>query len=147
MKVYDHYLFDADGTLFDTVDLICTCFDYVTEKYCGMTVDREVIISGIGSPLKSQLIAHLGPKLDYEMLLADYLQYQLAIMEDKISPFPHVAETLATLKNAGKNWRWSPREDGSAWRGSSPQPAPPSISMCWSPRKIPRSTNPTPNRP
>lgn len=102
MKVYDSYLFDADGTLFDTVDLICTCFDYITEKYAGITVDRATIINGIGAPLRSQLTAHLGPELDHDLVLADYLKYQLSIMEDKITPFPHVAETLATLKGAGK---------------------------------------------
>ncbi len=102
MKVYDSYLFDADGTLFDTVDLICACFQYVTEKYTGKTVDRTTIINGIGSPLKSQLITHLGQEIDLDQILDDYLQYQLSIMADKINPFPHVSETLEILKDAGK---------------------------------------------
>ncbi len=102
MKVYDSYLFDADGTLFDTVDLICTCFQYVAEKYAGKTVDRKTIINGIGSPLRSQFITHLGHELDHDQILDDYLQYQLSIMADKINPFPHVAETLELLKSAGK---------------------------------------------
>ncbi len=102
MKSYDSYLFDADGTLFDTVDLICTCFQYVAEKYTGKTMDRSTIINSIGLPLKSQLITHLGPKLDHEQIMDDYLQYQLSKMEDCISPFPHVTETLEILKNAGK---------------------------------------------
>lgn len=102
MKVYDNYLFDADGTLFDTVDLICDCFQYVAEKYAGKTMDRQTIIHGIGSPLRSQLIAHLGSELDHDLILDDYLQYQLGIMDDKITPFPHVVETLETLKCAGK---------------------------------------------
>jgi pyrophosphatase PpaX len=102
MKPYDSYLFDADGTLFDTVDLICSCFQYISEKYTGKTMDRETIINGIGLPLKSQLITHLGAKLDHEQILDDYLQYQLSIMENSIHPFPHVIETLEILKNAGK---------------------------------------------
>jgi pyrophosphatase PpaX len=102
MKQYDSYLFDADGTLFDTVDLICKCFQYVAEKYAGMTMDRSTIINGIGLPLKNQLIAHLGPEFDHDRILDDYLQYQLSIMEDSISPFPHVTETLEILKSAGK---------------------------------------------
>ncbi|MGB3212938.1 MAG: HAD family hydrolase [Desulforhopalus sp.] len=102
MKVYDSYLFDADGTLFDTVDLICTCFQYVAEKYAGKTMDKKIIIEGIGLPLKSQLITHLGSELDHDQILDDYLQYQLSIMEESISPFPHVIETLDILKNAGK---------------------------------------------
>lgn len=102
MKPYDSYLFDADGTLFDTVDLICTCFQYVAEKYAGKIMDRSTIINGIGLPLKSQLITHLGPDFDQDLILDDYLQYQLSIMADSISPFPHVIETLEMLKSAGK---------------------------------------------
>ncbi len=102
MKPYDYYLFDADGTLFDTVDLICTCFQYVAEKYAGKTMERSTIINGIGLPLKSQLITHLGSELDHDQILDDYLQYQLSIMEDSITPFPHVIETLELLKDAGK---------------------------------------------
>ncbi|WP_028584115.1 HAD family hydrolase [Desulfogranum mediterraneum] len=102
MKPYDCYLFDADGTLFDTVELICTCFQYVAEKYAAKTMDRDTIIKGIGLPLKGQLITHLGADLDHEQILDDYLQYQLRIMEESISPFPQVAETLAALQAAGK---------------------------------------------
>ncbi len=102
MKLYDSYLFDADGTLFDTVELICTCFQYVAEKYAGKTMARRDIIHGIGLPLKSQLITHLGPELDHELILDDYLQYQLSIMQDSIRLFPHVIETLDLLKSAGK---------------------------------------------
>ncbi len=102
MKQYDNYLFDADGTLFDTVDLICTCFQYISGKYAGKIMDRRTIINGIGLPLKSQLITHLGPELDHEHILDDYLQYQLSIMHDNIRLFPHVVETLEKLKGAGK---------------------------------------------
>jgi len=103
LKIYDSYLFDADGTLFDTVDLICRCFQYVAEKYAGKIMDRGTIINGIGLPLKSQLLTHLGPELDQGQILEDYLQFQLSIMENCIQPFPHVAETLELLKGAGKN--------------------------------------------
>ena len=102
MKLYDSYLFDADGTLFDTVELICTCFQYVAEKYAGKTMDKSTIISGIGLPLKSQLITHLGSELDHDHILDDYLQYQLSIMHNRISLFPHVVDTLEILKSAGK---------------------------------------------
>jgi pyrophosphatase PpaX len=102
MKNYDHYLFDADGTLFDTTDLICKCFRYIAEKHTGKSPDRTTIINGIGLPLRNQLITHLGPGLDYDHILDDYLEYQLSVMKDSIQPFPNVHETLATLKEAGK---------------------------------------------
>lgn len=102
MKVYDYYLFDADGTLFDTTELICECFQYVAEKHANKQIDRQVIIQAIGSPLRPQIIEHLGADLDIETILDDYLQYQLKAMEHSLTLFPKVQETLKTLKESNK---------------------------------------------
>lgn len=102
MKSYDFYLFDADGTLFDTVDLICTCFTYIAQKYTGESPPRDTIIAGIGAPLKDQVIQHLGSHLNLDEVLKDYLNFQLSIMKDSVTLFPGVSETLETLKTAGK---------------------------------------------
>lgn len=102
MKVYDHYLFDADGTLFDTADLIYKCFQHVADKFSDNTLNRDAVISGIGLPLREMLITHLGPGLDYELILEEYLQYQLSIMEESITTFPNVETTLKMLKEHDK---------------------------------------------
>lgn len=102
MKSYDTYLFDADGTLLDTTDLICDCFQFVAKKYTGMTVPREVILAGIGSPLRQQLTTHLGGNLDVDAMLEDYLQFQLKAIDSGLSLFPGVQETLEALKERGK---------------------------------------------
>lgn len=102
MKTYDSYLFDADGTLFDTIDLICTCFQYVAGKYAGKTLAREKIIGGIGLPLRDQIVYHLGRSHDHDMVCDDYRDYQLGILGASVTLFPDVKETLQTLKDAGK---------------------------------------------
>ncbi len=102
MKLYDTYLFDADGTLFDTVDLICRCFDYILEKYSGQSLPRAQIMAGIGSPLVTQIVTHLGPDLDYDIILEDYLQYQMQEMKGNVRLFPGVDATLAALQKTGR---------------------------------------------
>lgn len=102
MKIYDTYLFDADGTLFDTIDLICTCFQYVAGKYAGKTLAREKIIKGIGLPLADQIAHHLGESADHTMIVDDYRDFQMAILGTSITVFPDVPETLQALKEAGK---------------------------------------------
>lgn len=102
MKQYDYYLFDADGTLFDTVELICTCFDYVARKYTGKAVPKATIINGIGLPLRDQLITHLGEEHDIQTLLSDYLQHQLSLIDVSIQLFPGVLDTLKHLKSREK---------------------------------------------
>lgn len=102
MKTYETYLFDADGTLFDTIDLICNCFQYIAGKYAGRTLARETIIRGIGLPLAEQIVHHLGTATDHAIIADDYRDYQMSILGDSIALFPQVAETLQALQDAGK---------------------------------------------
>ncbi len=101
MKKYDNYLFDADGTLFDTVELICKCFQYTAKKYTGKELRREEILAGYGLPLKGQLKKNLGEDIDLDLVLDDYMNFQLEILEQSIAPFPGVVNTLETLKKSG----------------------------------------------
>lgn len=102
MKKYETYLFDADGTLFDTADLVCHCFQYVAQKYCSTSLTRDAILSGYGLPLKGQLLRQLGDDLDIDVVLNDFIDYQMHILEDNVQPFPGVVATLETLRKNGK---------------------------------------------
>lgn len=102
MKNYDYYLFDADGTMFDTIDMICRCFVHVTEKYANKTPAREDMVKCIGLPLREQIINHLGIETNYDKVIDDYSDYQIEIMEDTLKLFPEVKETLKALKDSGK---------------------------------------------
>lgn len=102
MKPYETYLFDADGTLFDTADLICDCFGHVAAIHSDTTLTRQEILSGYGLPLKGQLIKLLGAHINVDQVLDDYMDYQLEVMDSRIVPFPGVKETLEKLHNSGK---------------------------------------------
>ncbi|WP_163335965.1 HAD family hydrolase [Desulfopila sp. IMCC35008] len=102
MKTYQSYLFDADGTLFDTAELICDCFQHVAIQHTDKALDRSAILSGYGLPLKGQLLKLLGTDIDIERVLDDYMDYQLEVLEERIVPFPGVVKTLEKIKNAGK---------------------------------------------
>ena len=102
MKDYKTYLFDADGTLVDTADLVCHCFQYVAQKHCSLSLSRKDILSGYGLPLKGQLITHLGDDLDIDTVLDDFIEYQLQILEENIQLFSGVKTSLETLHNQGK---------------------------------------------
>src|SRR6056297_1964342 len=58
---YETYLFDADGTLIDTIDLIYHCFRYTCKRFGHYEISRERVIQTIGIPLHAQLQKHLGP--------------------------------------------------------------------------------------
>ena len=63
---------------------------------------RDAILSGYGLPLKGQLLKRLGGDIDIDLVLQDFISYQLELLEDSVSLFPQVMSTLETLKEMGK---------------------------------------------
>ncbi len=58
MKEYKWYLFDADGTLFDTTKLICACFMNTAKITEGRELDASSVLSNIGMVLRDQMEVH-----------------------------------------------------------------------------------------
>jgi pyrophosphatase PpaX len=101
---YTSFLFDMDGTLVDTKELIYQCFVYTVKEFHGQDVGRELVISHIGLPLKAQLEMFLGEMTDieFEEVYRLYNNYQLEIIPDYLIVFPYVYTTLDALKQRGK---------------------------------------------
>ncbi len=104
MKSYQAYLFDADGTLFDTTEMIYLCFEYTCKKYANLQVKRGQVFSNIGIPLRKQLEIFLGPQSDEKAseIQKTHMEFQLSIYKKHLRLFPGVANVLSQLKNAGK---------------------------------------------
>lgn len=104
MKHYNAYLFDADGTLFDTTELIYQCFLYTCKKFGNIDVSRREVFSNIGIPLRPQLEHFLG-KLSNEKeeeVVKAHMDFQLSIYKDHLRLFPQVKEILTQLKENDK---------------------------------------------
>ncbi|MBM4309378.1 MAG: HAD-IA family hydrolase [Deltaproteobacteria bacterium] len=104
MKSYDYYLFDADGTLFETTELIYRCFVYSLRKHANREIPREEIIASIGLTLRKQFEHHIGPLSDaqFDRIQADHMNYQMSIYRDYLAPCPGVPEAIEKLRAAGK---------------------------------------------
>ncbi|MGD9201422.1 MAG: HAD-IA family hydrolase [Chitinispirillia bacterium] len=104
MKTYRAYLFDADGTLFDTTEMIFQCFKYSCKKYGNLSVTRKQVFKNIGLPLKIQFECLFGALSNErtEELIKAHMEYQLKIFKKYLRLFPGVAETLKMLKNNEK---------------------------------------------
>ncbi len=89
-------LFDLDGTLVDTNNLILTTFDYTLEKCLGKTLPREEIIKYFGRPLRDAMKVYAPGREDE--LCEVYREYNIANHDKLIKPFPNVKETLQELK-------------------------------------------------
>ncbi len=104
IKSYRNYLFDADGTLINTAELVFQTFLYTCEKYGRFTIERSRVLADMGQPLVRQIQLYLGRLLENELvlILEDFREYQLSIYQAHLEVFPDVYETLHGLQAAGK---------------------------------------------
>ncbi|MEM4260477.1 MAG: HAD family hydrolase [Candidatus Woesearchaeota archaeon] len=91
-------IFDIDGTLTFTNQLIFDSFNYITKKYLGRPYSNEEVIALFG-PTEDVIFKQLFPT-QFEQVKKDYYEYyhqnhQIALLYDGIK------ELLIDLKNAG----------------------------------------------
>lgn len=92
-------LFDLDGTLIDTNELIIASFTHTLEKYADRPYKREEIIDFIGYPLRESL-EKVNTELVGEMMEA-YRTHNLENHEKYVKAYPTVVETITRLKEGG----------------------------------------------
>ncbi|MFJ5770380.1 pyrophosphatase PpaX [Psychrobacillus sp. NPDC093180] len=98
-KAYKALLFDFDGTLLDTNELIIQSFLHVLgEKFPGK-YDRDSVLPFLGPTLQETFHA-INPELT-ESLMAAYREWNVQHHDDMVVPFDGVVETLYKLKEEG----------------------------------------------
>ena len=94
-------LFDFDGTIANTIDLIIATFEHTCREVLGFTPEREKIVATFGLPLPEAMIALSGKPGLVENMRDAYREYNNAHHDDMIRPIPGVQETLEQLKAQG----------------------------------------------
>jgi pyrophosphatase PpaX len=92
-------LFDFDGTLVDTTDLIYQSMRHAAGEVLGREISREVLMANVGQPLPRQM--ELLSAEHAEALLDSYRLHNEANHDALIKEFPGVEESLARLRSAG----------------------------------------------
>ena len=95
-------LFDFDGTIVDTTELIYESMRRTTREVLGRELTRETLMANVGQPLPRQmeLLADGRPEKTKE-LLEVYLHYNEELHEGLIREFPNVGASLACLRDSG----------------------------------------------
>lgn len=91
----DTVLFDLDGTLINTIDLIIDSFLYTMEKFFPGQYERKDVISFIGPPL-TETFERLNPG-HVEEMVETYRKYNLEKHDELIKEYDGVRETLEEL--------------------------------------------------
>ncbi|WHX99943.1 pyrophosphatase PpaX [Neobacillus sp. DY30] len=92
-------LFDLDGTLIDTNDLIISTYLHTLEKYYPGKYGREDVLPFLG-PTLHEVFGNMDPERVEEMIL-EYRTYNLANHDLLVKEFVGVMETIETLKKKG----------------------------------------------
>jgi pyrophosphatase PpaX len=92
-------LFDLDGTLIDTNELIITTYLHTFEKYYPSKYKREDVLPFLG-PTLQEAFGGVNPDQVEEMIL-EYRAYNIANHDELVKEFAGVFETVRTLKERG----------------------------------------------
>lgn len=97
--VYEAVIFDLDGTVVDSVDLIVASFHHATREVLGREFTHEETIRGVGKPLLEQMAA-LSPEHADELVLS-YRDFNHREHDRMLKLYDGVEPLLLRLREAG----------------------------------------------
>ncbi len=92
----DTVIFDFDGTLADTNQLIINSFKHIYCKFHDGNCDEDYILSTFGEPLELTLRRDFGAH-SFEDVIASYREYQFERFENDVKLYETVEETVKYL--------------------------------------------------
>jgi pyrophosphatase PpaX len=95
-------LFDLDGTLIDSVDLIVESYQHTFRTHGLPIASREQIVEGIGTPLWTVFGELTEDRAEIERWIVTYREFNLGHHDQRVSAFPGVVEMIATIGRAGR---------------------------------------------
>jgi pyrophosphatase PpaX len=94
-------LFDLDGTLIDSIELILGAARHAFDGFAGRAPTDEEWRAGIGRPLQTVLREFASDDAEAALLFGRYRAYQLEHHDRLIQPYEGIVETVRSLSGAG----------------------------------------------
>jgi pyrophosphatase PpaX len=94
-------LYDFDGTLADSTELIMRSYRHTMTCHLGACPPDEAWLSGFGMTLESQIGRFARSEAEAVAMLETYRVYQEGIHDTLLRPFPGAAETVGELRRLG----------------------------------------------
>jgi pyrophosphatase PpaX len=96
------FLFDLDGTLIDSIELILRSYRHTLRTHRGHEPADEVWMRGLGTPLWVQFRHFTEDPAEIEAMVATYRAYNLAHHDELVRPYDGVVDAVRALARAGK---------------------------------------------
>jgi pyrophosphatase PpaX len=94
-------LFDLDGTLIDSIELILNSAKYAFRDREGHVPSDAEWLTGVGIPLTTMFQRYARDAADVDTLIAKYREYQLANHDRLVRSYHLVVETVDGIRAAG----------------------------------------------
>jgi pyrophosphatase PpaX len=101
MRIIRTVLFDLDGTLIDSIELILASYRHTLAAHGRPPVPDSEWMRGVGTPLRVQLEPWARSAEDLQTLVATYRDFNLANHDRMITAFPGVVDLVRTVRAAG----------------------------------------------
>jgi pyrophosphatase PpaX len=94
-------LFDLDGTLIDSIELILSSMRYAFRKLERICPTDEEWTAGIGIPLFTMMRRYASDDADSRLLIAAYREHQIANHDRLVRCYDNVVDVVQTLRARG----------------------------------------------
>jgi pyrophosphatase PpaX len=94
-------LYDFDGTLADSTELIMRCYRHTMGAHLDAVPPDEEWLSGFGKTLEAQINRFARSPEEAAAMLETYRAYQNTHFDALLRPFPGAVETVAELERRG----------------------------------------------
>ena len=94
-------LFDLDGTLIDTVELILSSYRHTVEVHDLSGIPDEVWLQSLGIPLRVQFARFCSDPDEVRSMVATYLDHNMQHHDALVGQYPGVLDAVRELSEAG----------------------------------------------
>ncbi len=97
------FLFDLDGTLIDSIQLILDSFRHTLAAHGLPPRSDDQWLAGVGTPLTAQFAEWRDDAGTMEALIETYREYNLANHDRMVRGYPGVAEAVRAIRRTGRS--------------------------------------------
>lgn len=98
---YSTILFDLDGTLIDSIELILESYRHTMRIHRGDAMADALWLEGLGTPLRVQFKSFTEDPVEIEAMIATYRDWNIANHDSMVVAYPGALETVKALKARG----------------------------------------------
>lgn len=96
------FLFDLDGTLIDSIELILRSYRHTMRAHRGYEPPDDIWMEGLGTPLWVQFRLWSDDESEIKAMVETYREYNLAHHDELVRPYEGVVEQVRQLDAGGK---------------------------------------------